>query len=51
MSLYAQEFIQNDVPKEKVKEHKFDKERLFFGGGLGLQFGDIDLVSLAPEVV
>lgn len=50
VSLYAQEFIQNDVSKEKVKEHKFDKERLFFGGGLGLQFGDIDLVSLAPEV-
>jgi hypothetical protein len=50
VTLFAQEFIQDDVTAQKVKEHKFDKERLFFGGGFGLQFGDINLVSLAPEV-
>jgi len=50
VSLFAQEFIQNDVKTEKVKDHKFNKDRLFFGGGLELQFGNSSLVSLAPEV-
>lgn len=49
MSLFAQEFIKNEN-EEKPKEHRFDKERLFFGGGLGLQFGDIVMISFAPEV-
>jgi hypothetical protein len=50
MSLFAQEFIQDEVIAEKIKEHKFDKKRLFFGGGLELQFGEIDMISLAPEI-
>lgn len=48
--VFAQEFVQSENSQTPKKEHGFNKERLFFGGGLGLQFGDIDLVSIAPEV-
>jgi len=48
--VFAQEFVQSENSQNQKKEHGFKADRLFFGGGLGLQFGDIDLVSIAPEV-
>jgi hypothetical protein len=48
--VFAQEFVQNENTQTQKKDHSFKADRLFFGGGLGFQFGDIDLISIAPEV-
>ena len=35
---------------EKKQGFVFDKSKLTFGGGIGLQFGDYTLVNIAPQV-
>ena len=47
---YSQEFITDkNAPKEK-EEKDPDQKRIFFGGQLGFQFGNISMVAIAPEV-
>lgn len=48
--VFAQEFVQSENSQTPKKEHGFNKERLFFGGELGLWFGSSTLVNIAPEV-
>jgi len=48
--IYSQEFIQNEISTPNNKKHSFKADRLFFGGGLGLQFGSITVISIAPQV-
>ena len=41
--VYAQE-------GEETGEKKFDPQKLFFGGYIGLSFGDYTLVNVSPQV-
>ena len=36
--------------QKEEKESKFDKSRLFFGGNLGLSFGDQTFINISPQV-
>ena len=41
ITVYGQE-------KKNTSNHKFKKENLFTGGGLGLQFGTVTLIDISP---
>ncbi|MBI5542182.1 MAG: hypothetical protein HY951_19145 [Bacteroidia bacterium] len=47
---FSQEFIQTEEQITDNKKSGFDKKRLFYGGGLGLQFGDRTLIDLSPKI-
>jgi hypothetical protein len=38
------------TPKKKEQPKGFDPQRIIFGGGLGLSFGDVTAISIAPMV-
>jgi len=39
-----------EEPEAQTRFKGFDRDRLFFGGGLGLSFGSVDYVEIAPLV-
>ena len=43
------EYVQHDTPKEK-KDTRPLKDRIWFGGGLGLNFGNVTAIQLEPLV-
>ena len=48
--LYNSSGARSTTPKKKAQPKGFDPQRLIFGGGLGLSFGDVTAVSVAPVV-
>ena len=44
------QYLPEDEDEEYPKDEKsgFDPERMYFGGGLGLQFGNLTLVDISP---
>jgi len=41
--------VLSQIPEEEVDKPAF-KDKLFFGGGLGLSFGDVTYISIAPVI-
>lgn len=48
--VFSQEFIQTEEQIIDNKKSGFDRKKLFFGGGLGLQFGDRSLIDISPKI-
>lgn len=46
---YSQDFTPPE-PAKPAKKPFWDWERVYFGGGLGLQFGSYTLVNVAPDM-
>jgi hypothetical protein len=49
LCIYCQVQAQNPINLEQEKKSSF-KDHLFFGGGLGLQFGNMTLIDISPMV-
>lgn len=52
LSILEGAFSQDFTPPEPKKEKKpfWSWDKVYFGGGLGLQFGSITLISVAPDI-
>lgn len=48
--VYNSSGARTTVPKKPTKPKGFDPQRLIFGGGLGLSFGDVTSIGVAPII-
>jgi hypothetical protein len=46
----SQEFVKSDEKVSNNIKYGFDPKKLFFGGGLGLQFGTETLIDISPQI-
>ncbi|HNO71766.1 MAG TPA: hypothetical protein PKO16_08355 [Bacteroidia bacterium] len=47
---FSQDFLKRDTLPKPAKEPFLSWDRVYIGGGLGLQFGNITLVNISPDI-